>query len=88
MEPKGPICPSCGMPMERAEDFGTREDGGESNDYCCFCFKKGAFTDPNISMDEMIEKLVGMASQMEMSEFQARDMARNVLPTLKRWQSK
>ncbi len=26
--PKNNICQSCAMPMNRAEDFGTKKDGG------------------------------------------------------------
>lgn len=74
-----PICQSCGMPMEKPEDFG-------SADYCSFCFKDGAFTH-NLTLPEMIEHLVAFASQMGMPEENARKMASANLPKLKRWQT-
>jgi hypothetical protein len=88
MEPQVPICQSCGMPMEGSEVFGTRADGRRSNDYCRFCLDKGKFTDPTISMEQMIEKITSMAPQMKMSESEAREMARRLIPKLKRWQRK
>ena len=32
-EPKGPICQSCVMPMEKPEDFGTEADGSRNEEY-------------------------------------------------------
>ena len=81
-----PFCQSCGMPMEKPEDFGTNADGTRSNDYCQFCFQNGKFTDPNITMEQMIDKVAGFAKQMKMSEEQAREMAKTFIPKLKRWQ--
>ena len=28
------FCQSCGMPMEKTEDFGTNNDGGRNEQYC------------------------------------------------------
>ena len=33
------FCQSCGMPMEKPEDFGTSNDGGRNEEYCCYCYK-------------------------------------------------
>ena len=82
------ICQSCGMPMEKPEDFGTNADRSRNEDYCCFCFKNGDFTNPNLTMEQMIDKLVGFADKMQMSQAQAREMAQRVIPKLKRWQTK
>lgn len=73
-----PVCQSCGMPMMRPEDFGNDE-------YCCYCFKDCHFTNPDITLEEMIEKSVSFASQMGMTKEQARKMASENLPQLKRW---
>lgn len=48
------FCQSCGMPMEKEEDFGTERDGGKSPDYCTYCYQQGAFT-ADITMEEMID---------------------------------
>jgi hypothetical protein len=39
-------------------------------------------------MEQMIDKLVGFAEKMQMSQTQAREMAQGVIPKLKRWQKK
>lgn len=82
---KGPFCQSCGMPMEKPEDFGTNADGFRNNDYCRYCLKEGCFTETHITMQQMIDKVAGMASKMNMSEAQAREMATGFIPKLKRW---
>ncbi len=88
-QPKGPFCQSCGMPLEKPEDFGTAADGFRINDYCHFCFQNGAFTEPAINMQGMIAKCVGiLARQGIMPEPEARALMTGVLPKLKRWQEK
>ena len=88
-QPKGPFCQSCGMPLEKAEDFGTAASGFRVNDYCHFCFQNGAFTEPDISMRGMIDKCVAiMGKQGIMPEAQARTLMTEVIPKLKRWQAK
>jgi hypothetical protein len=87
-QPKGPFCQSCGMPMEKPEDFGTNADGSKSEDYCYFCFQNGKFTDPNITMEAMIDKVAGfMVAQMKIPEAQAKGMAKYFIPKLERWRS-
>jgi hypothetical protein len=80
-----PICQSCAMPMEKPEDFGTDKDGSRNGDYCHFCFGNGEFINKGITLEQMIEKLAGFSERMGMTEEQGREMARKVLPTLKRW---
>ena len=87
MEPTGPYCQSCGMPMQKPEHFGTNADGSKNGDYCCYCFQKGKFTWPGATLQQMTEKIVGMSGRMGMTEEQARAMAKKVLPLLKRWRS-
>lgn len=47
------FCQSCGMPMEKEEDFGTERDGSRNEDYCCYCYKDGSFTG-DMTMEDMI----------------------------------
>lgn len=82
------ICQSCSMPLRSDKDFGTNADSSKNKDYCHFCFKEGKFTDEGMSMEQKIEKMVGMAKQMNIPEDKAREMAQNILPKLKRWQTK
>ncbi len=79
------ICQSCGMPMKKEDDFGTDKDGLESTDYCKFCFQKGKFTDEGITMEEKIEKNVEISKKMGFPEGQARSMAEDIIPNLRRW---
>jgi len=86
---EGPFCQSCGMPLEKPEDFGTGANGFRINDYCHFCFQKGAFTEPNISMQAMVDRCVGIMTQQGiMSEPKAKVVMSKVIPILKRWQKK
>lgn len=78
-------CQSCGMPLRTEEDFGNNADGSRSNEYCFHCFQNGKFLDEDITLQEKINKNVGFAVQMGMSEVEARRMASSVLPKLKRW---
>ena len=86
--PKGPFCQSCAMPLEKAEDAGTNADGYGSQEYCRLCFQGGAFTDPIISMEQMIARVSGiMVARLGMLEGQAGQIARTFVPRLKRWRT-
>jgi len=73
------------MPLQKEEDFGTNASGSKSEEYCFHCFQNGKFLDEGITLQEKINKNVKFAVQMGMSENEARKMASNVLPKLKRW---
>jgi len=73
------------MPMENDDVRGTNSDESPNDDYCKFCFQKGKFADPNLTLDKQIKKMVGFAGKMKMSPEQAKVMASAVLPSLKRW---
>lgn len=76
------------MPMEKPEMFGTNADGSKSEEYCAYCFQGGAFTEPDISMQEMIDKCVTIMNQLKiMPEDQARDLMKKAIPSLKRWKT-
>ena len=74
------------MPLRKPTDFGTNEDGSKNEDYCCYCYQKGEFTDINITMDQMIDKVARMMTQMQhISEDHAVEMCVQFIPKLKRW---
>jgi len=81
-------CQSCGMPLSEESHFGKNSDGSKNEDYCCHCYPAGAFTNPNETMDEMIESCIpfmvedGVHAKDEES---ARALLTEFLPTLKRW---
>lgn len=80
-------CQSCGIPL--AEGFyGTNEDQSENHKYCKFCFLNGAFTDPNQTMEDMIQSSIeNMTEEIGIPEKQAITLANTYIPKLKRWQS-
>ena len=86
MEKGVPVCQSCGMPMNFESDFGTKEDGSLNKEYCCYCVLGGKFVNPDLTLDEQIERMVSIAKdKMDMDTEEAREMALKVLPKLKRW---
>ncbi len=87
MMPSGPFCQSCSMPLHDG-DFGTNADGSKSADYCHFCFQEGRFTEPGLTMGQMIDKVTGfMVEKMKMSDSQARVITEAFIPKLKRWRA-
>ena len=78
-------CQSCGMPMNSPKQFGSNVDGSGNEEYCIYCFQNGDFT-MKVDKEAFIDMQVKIAMEkMGMDEAQARAMANNVLPTLKRW---
>jgi radical SAM superfamily enzyme len=82
-------CQSCGMPLsESAGNLGTNRDGSNSLDYCSFCFKAGEFTNPNQTLDEMIQSSIeNMTADLNMPVERATELANSFIPSLKRWQN-
>lgn len=82
------ICQSCGMPMQ-AEQYGTEKDGSDNDEYCCYCYEDGGFTQ-QCSMEEMadfcapIEVEDGRAKTVE----EAKTGLMAYFSTLKRWQKR
>lgn len=78
-------CQSCGMPLA-AEFFGTEDDGLPSLEYCKFCYRKGKFTEPDLTREGMIQKSVfHMTALLGLPEERAQALAKTVIPELKRW---
>jgi putative zinc ribbon protein len=82
----GPFCQSCALPLDTPEDFGTDAVGYRVNDYCHYCYAKGAFTDPEITIEQMTDLCVdAMVRRSIMPQAKARALMMEVLPKLKRW---
>lgn len=82
------FCQSCGMPMEADSDFGTDKDHTKNEDYCCYCYQDGAFTAPEMTMEEMIDfnlKFNEENGHPFGTQEEAKAMMRQWFPTLKRW---
>lgn len=85
------FCQSCGMPLNSNEQYGTNADGTLNQDYCSYCYKNGAFTNENMTMEEMMEinlsyiDVYNKESGQSMSKEEARPQLEQFLQTLKRW---
>lgn len=83
-------CQSCGMPMHTADQFGTNKDGSLNREYCCYCYKDGAFVQ-DCTMEGMIEHCVEYLDEFnggcgtQLSKEEAIAQMKAYFPTLKRW---
>jgi radical SAM superfamily enzyme len=78
-------CQSCGMPLQKGF-FATNEDGSENREYCPFCFQNGRFTEPDLTLEQMIQKSVNyMSTKLNFSREEAEKLSRDIIPNLKRW---
>jgi hypothetical protein len=68
--PRGPVCQSCGMPMWSDKSGGGTEMDGttRSLEYCSSCYKDGMFTEPEITVDEIVERTGKKLRAMGMAE--------------------
>ncbi len=72
-------CQSCGMPLM---------GDASRHEYCEFCFKDGAFTEPEFTLEDMINKSVHyMSTNLGYTEENARKLSGGIIPHLKRWQN-
>ena len=78
-------CQSCGMPLsEKFGNLGTNGDGTKTSEYCIFCFADGNFTNPNQTLDEMIQSSIdNMTAEFNISIEQSRYLANSFIPNLR-----
>ena len=83
------FCESCGMPMgETDEMYGTESNGSKSLDYCKYCYDKGEFTNPGLSLEEQIEEVAAiMVKDFGFSVEDAKEQCNEGIPKLKRWKT-
>jgi len=80
-------CQSCGMPIRGNSDCGTDAAGNRTQEYCCRCYAKGCFTEPNMTLEKMILRVAKtMHETMGLEAHQAANVAVAAIPKLKRWQ--
>lgn len=79
------MCQSCGQPLKE-EIKGTETGGSLSSDYCNLCYEKGAFKDPDITLEQMQEICIKAMRDMHFPKFMAKHIAKSQIPKLKRWQ--
>lgn len=86
------FCQSCGMPMQTTDQFGTNADGSSNQEYCCYCYKNGAFTQ-DCTMDGMIEHCIKYldefngACSTQYTKEEAIAQMKQFFPHLKRWKT-
>jgi hypothetical protein len=74
---------------QAVSNFATNADGARNSEFCIFCYKSGAFTTPDLTLDGMIAKSVeNMTGELRMPESKARELAKSVIPELRRWSVK
>jgi len=73
------------MPLSKDEKSGgTEADGRKSSQYCSHCYADGGFTDPDLTADQMVEKVRGKMKEMHIPGFLAKSFTKNI-PMLLRW---
>ena len=78
------FCQSCSMPLEHKNDLGTNADGSLNYEYCKYCYQDGQFTDPELTMEEMIELTVRIMEEKRMPS-DLIEQTKEYIPMLKRW---
>lgn len=81
------VCQSCGMPLEDPSLLGSERNGSLSHNYCIYCYRNGAFEQPGITIDEMIEKCILFMVAEGFDKEEARQMLSEFLLGLRRWRS-
>ena len=80
-------CQSCGMPLSKdPQGGGTEADGSKSSKYCSHCYQKGKFTLPDITVEQMQERVRGKIKEMGLPGFMTGFFVRGI-PKLERWKS-
>ncbi len=78
-------CQSCGMRLGIGF-YGTNTDGAVSEEYCKYCMERGAFREPNLTLEEMIGRsMANMVDELNMNRTEAEHLATTIIPNLKRW---
>lgn len=79
------FCQSCSMPLKDGQDAGTEADGTKSYKYCKYCYEDGAFTDPDMTLEKMMQVLDDTVGKDGMKGKFFAWMGKKQLPKLERW---
>ena len=78
-------CQSCGMPLSRDEKSGgTNADGSKNLTYCSHCYAGGRFTMPDMTVEQMQERVCGKMKEMGFPRILSWVFTRKI-PNLQRW---
>lgn len=80
------ICQSCAMPITKEELYGTNADSSKNEEYCIYCYQKGKFTEPNLTIEMMVEKAAPfLAKEQNIGLEKAKELLTEAIKSLKRW---
>lgn len=78
-------CQSCGMPLKAdSKGGGSNADGSLSREYCSYCYERGQFHNPDMTIDEMRTLIIEKLMEKGYPRFIARFFTFG-LERLKRW---
>lgn len=78
-------CQSCGMPLKRDKlGGGTHADGSKSHTFCSHCYEGGKFTLPDLTVEQMQERVKGKIKEAGFPGFLAGLFTKKI-PKLQRW---
>jgi Putative zinc ribbon domain len=78
-------CQSCGMPLGKdPRGGGTNADGSRSATYCSHCFESGRFTLPELTVEQMQQRVKEKLKEVGFPGFVAGLFTRGI-PRLERW---
>ena len=81
-------CQSCGMPLKRDEEHGgTEADGSRSAMYCSHCYRQGRFLLPDISVEQMQQRVREKLGELHIPGFLSGFFTRGI-PKLARWRAR
>jgi hypothetical protein len=80
------FCQSCTLPIDNMEDRGTEKDSSKSDMYCKYCYQNGAFTEPDMTLDQMMGIAETEMKKQNLPE-NIIQQSMNMLPRLQRWQA-
>jgi hypothetical protein len=72
------------MPIDNPELRGTEWDGSMSYDYCKYCYQKGEFTRPGLTLDEMKSHMMELMDNQNLPDHTIQEGLKR-LPHLLRW---
>lgn len=82
---KSSHCQSCGMPLSKdPQGGGTEQDGSRSTRYCSHCYQNGTFTEPNMTAEQMQQRVYHKLRDMHFPGFIGKMLINNI-PKLERW---
>ena len=78
-------CQSCSMPLKQdPQKGGTNADGSKSLMFCGYCYQGGKFSEPDLTVGQMQEKVKGIMKKMGFPGFLAGFFTKGI-PKLERW---